>query len=49
MRDTVTSLISNYDTAGRYLDRAAIDSLQSYFTTGMDRIKVAGMISANAA
>jgi len=49
MRDTVTSLISNYDTAGRYLDRNAIDSLQSYFTTGMDRVKVAGMISANAA
>ncbi len=49
MRDTVTSLISNYDTAGRYLDRNAIDSLQSYFTTGMDRVKVAAMISANAA
>ncbi|MGD1899127.1 MAG: allophycocyanin subunit beta [Phormidesmis sp.] len=49
MRDTVTSLISNYDTAGRYLDRNAIDSLQSYFTSGMDRVKVAGMISANAA
>ena len=49
MRDTVTSLITNYDTAGRYLDRAAIDSLQSYFTTGFDRVKVAAMISANAA
>ncbi len=49
MRDTVTSLIRNYDTTGRYLDRAAIDSLQSYFTTGMDRVKVAAMISANAA
>ncbi|MEM6449083.1 MAG: allophycocyanin subunit beta [Cyanobacteria bacterium P01_D01_bin.105] len=49
MRDTVTSLIGNYDTTGRYLDRDAIDSLQSYFTTGMDRVKVAAMISANAA
>ncbi|MEL6351803.1 MAG: allophycocyanin subunit beta [Cyanobacteria bacterium J06627_28] len=49
MRDTVTSLISNYDTTGRYLDRDAIDSLQSYFTTGIDRVKVAAMISANAA
>ena len=49
MRDTVTSLIRNYDTTGRYLDRAAIESLQSYFTTGMDRVKVAAMISANAA
>ncbi|MEL6157858.1 MAG: allophycocyanin subunit beta [Cyanobacteria bacterium J06623_5] len=49
MRDTVTSLISNYDTTGRYLDRDAIDSLQSYFTTGLSRVKVAAMISANAA
>ena len=49
MRDTVTSLISNYDTAGRYLDRDALDSLQSYFTSGQARVKVAAMISANAA
>ncbi len=49
MRDTVTSLIRNYDTTGRYLDGAAIESLQSYFTTGRDRVKVAAMISANAA
>jgi phycobilisome core component len=49
MRDTVTSLIRNYDTTGRYLDRDAMDSLQSYFTTGVDRVKVAAMISANAA
>ncbi|PZO57331.1 MAG: allophycocyanin subunit beta, partial [Phormidesmis priestleyi] len=49
MRDTVTSLISRYDTAGRYLDRDAIDSLQSYFATGINRVKVAAMISANAA
>ncbi len=49
MRDTVTSLISNYDTTGRYLDRDALDSLQSYFTTGTNRVKVAAMISANAA
>lgn len=49
MRDTVTSLISNYDGAGRYLDRDAMESLKSYFTSGMDRVKVATMISANAA
>ncbi|MEM9088288.1 MAG: allophycocyanin subunit beta [Cyanobacteria bacterium P01_F01_bin.53] len=49
MRDTVTSLISNYDTAGRYLDRSAIDSLQSYFNTGVSRVTVVAMISAKAA
>lgn len=48
MRDTVTSLISSYDNTGRYLDREALDSLKSYFTTGMDRVKAAGWLSANA-
>ncbi|NEQ30683.1 MAG: allophycocyanin subunit beta [Leptolyngbya sp. SIO4C5] len=49
MRDTVTSLISNYDSIGRYLDRAALDSLKSYFDSGMARVQAAGVISANAA
>nr|prf phycobiliprotein N term [Mastigocladus sp.] len=30
MRDAVTSLIKNYDVAGRYFDRNAIESLKSY-------------------
>jgi phycobilisome core component len=49
MRDTVTSLISTYDNTGRYLDRDALDSLKAYFTSGMDRVKVAAWISSNAA
>ncbi|HEY9846610.1 MAG TPA: allophycocyanin subunit beta [Candidatus Caenarcaniphilales bacterium] len=49
MRDTVTSLIKNYDSTGRYLDRNAVDSLKSYFETGMARVKAAGVINANAA
>lgn len=49
MRDTVTTLIRNYDTTGRYLDRDALDSLQSYFSTGEARVKVAALISAKAA
>ena len=48
MRDTVTSLIGRYDITGRYLDRDAIDSLKSYFGSGVDRVKVAAMISATA-
>ena len=31
MRDAVTNLIRNYDIAGRYLDRNAMDSLQDFF------------------
>jgi phycobilisome core component len=49
MRDAVTTLIRNYDSTGRYLDQTAIDSLKVYFDTGMARVKVATMISANAA
>jgi phycobilisome core component len=49
MRDAVTKLIKNYDGAGRYLDRNAIDSLKSYFETGTARIAAAGVINGNAA
>ncbi|UBF28067.1 allophycocyanin subunit beta [Kovacikia minuta CCNUW1] len=49
MRDAVTSLIRNYDITGRYLDRNAIDSLKSYFDTGLARIQTAAVINANAA
>ncbi|MEM6837258.1 MAG: allophycocyanin subunit beta [Cyanobacteria bacterium P01_C01_bin.120] len=49
MRDAVTTLIRNYDSTGRYLDQAALDSLRSYFDTGMARVQVATMISGQAA
>ncbi|PMB50126.1 allophycocyanin subunit beta [Fischerella thermalis CCMEE 5201] len=49
MRDAVTSLIKNYDVAGRYFDRNAIDSLKSYFESGTVRVQAAGAINANAA
>ncbi|MGB3695159.1 MAG: allophycocyanin subunit beta [Spirulinaceae cyanobacterium] len=49
MRDAVTSLIKNYDVAGRYFDRNAMDSLKSYFESGQARIKAAEIISGNAA
>ncbi|MBD2106877.1 MULTISPECIES: allophycocyanin subunit beta [unclassified Nodosilinea] len=49
MRDAVTTLIKNYDNTGRYLDSSALDSIKSYFDSGLDRIKAAAIISANAA
>lgn len=49
MRDAVTSLIKNYDTTGRYLDRNALDTLKSYFESGTARIQAAGIINGNAA
>jgi phycobilisome core component len=49
MRDAVTTLIKSYDDTGRYLDRSALESIKSYFDTGLDRVKAATMISATAA
>lgn len=49
MQDAVTSLIKNYDLTGRYLDRSAIDRLQSYFESGSTRVQAATVINANAA
>ena len=49
MQDAITSLISNYDITGRYLDRNAIDQLQSYFNSGLARVQAATAINANAA
>ncbi len=49
MRDAVTSLIKNYDTTGRYLDRNALDTLKSYFESGTARIQAAAAITSNAA
>ncbi len=49
MRDAVTSLIRNYDSTGRYLDRNALDTLKSYFATGAVRVQAAAVINSNAA
>lgn len=49
MRDAITSLIKNYDVAGKYFDRNAIDSLKSYFESGTARVQAAAAVNANAA
>ncbi|HIK44568.1 MAG TPA: allophycocyanin subunit beta [Leptolyngbyaceae cyanobacterium M65_K2018_010] len=48
MRDAVTTLIRTYDNTGRYLDQNALNSIKSYFDSGLDRVKAAAVISANA-
>jgi len=45
----LTSLIENYDVAGKYLDRDGIDRLKSYFATGTARVLAAAAINSNAA
>ncbi len=49
MRDAVTTLIRNYDATGRYLDREALDTLKSYFDSGLVRAQAAAVITADAA
>ena len=49
MRDAVTSLIKNYDTTGRYLDRDGIDQLKSYFKSATARVQAATVINSDAA
>jgi phycobilisome core component len=49
MRDAVTSLIRNYDVAGRYFDRNAIDDLKTYFKTGSARVQAVALINSDAA
>ena len=49
MRDAVTGLINNYDLAGRYFDRNAIDDLKSYFASGTARVEAATVINGDAA
>lgn len=49
MQDAITGVIRNYDVTGRYLDRNAIDTLKSYFDSGMARIQAAALVNANAA
>ncbi|HEY9815764.1 MAG: allophycocyanin subunit beta [Synechococcales cyanobacterium K44_A2020_017] len=48
MRDAVTSLIQNYDVTGRYFDRDALDTLKSYFESGVSRVQAAAIINANS-
>ncbi len=49
MRDAVTSLIQNYDVTGKYFDQNAMDSLKSYFGSGMARVEAATIINTDAA
>jgi phycobilisome core component len=48
-QDTITSLISAYDSTGKYFDRDALDTLKSYFATGSARLAASSAITANAA
>nr|YP_009314490.1 Allophycocyanin beta 18 subunit [Liagoropsis maxima]SCW22744.1 Allophycocyanin beta 18 subunit [Liagoropsis maxima] len=48
MQDAISSIVNKYDLAGKYLDSVAMDELQNYFTTGLDRVRISEIINSKA-
>jgi allophycocyanin beta subunit len=48
VKDTITAIINEYDTQGKYLDNAAIEKMKAYFNTGALRIRAASIIESEA-
>ena len=49
MRDAIGGLIGRYDQLGRYFDRSAIDSIETYLDESELRIRAVELINADAA
>lgn len=48
MQDAITNVLNKYDLTGKYLDQKAINELQTYFNTGLDRIRAIEFINSRA-
>nr|QCI06535.1 Allogcyanin beta 18 subunit [Erythroglossum lusitanicum] len=48
MQDAITSVLNKYDLTGKYLDIIAINELNNYFTTALQRIKTIEIINSQA-
>ena len=49
MRDAITGLIGRYDQLGRYLDRSAIDRIDTYYAQSALRLAAVELINGEAA
>jgi phycobilisome core component len=49
MRDAISGVIGRYDQLGRYLDRAAIDRIDSYYGQAAQRLLAVELINREAA
>lgn len=49
MQDAITNIVNKYDLTGKYLDDLAIDELNNYFSTALDRIIIIETINNRAA
>nr|YP_009314079.1 Allophycocyanin beta 18 subunit [Izziella formosana]SCW22333.1 Allophycocyanin beta 18 subunit [Izziella formosana] len=48
MQDAISNVVNKYDLAGRYLDNTALDELEIYFSTGLERIRISEVINSQA-
>lgn len=48
MQDAITNILNRYDLTGKYLDKNAIDQIEAYFESGLDRIKTIEFINSRA-
>lgn len=48
MEDAISRVVNRYDVAGKYLDRDAINELNTYFNSGLNRIQVSELINSKA-
>lgn len=49
MKDAITAVVSRYDLTGKYLDKIAIEELNSYFSSALSRIRIVEVINCQAA
>ena len=48
MQDAITNILNQYDLTGKYLDSDAINQLEQYFSTALDRINAIEFINSKA-
>nr|QCI04058.1 Allogcyanin beta 18 subunit [Antithamnionella ternifolia] len=45
MKDAITSILNKYDLTGKYLDESALNELNEYFSTALQRVKAIEIIN----
>lgn len=48
MRDAITSVVNKYDLTGKYLDDIAMQEIDNYFITAIERLKVVEIINSQS-
>nr|YP_009395958.1 allophycocyanin beta 18 subunit [Dasya naccarioides]ARW65144.1 allophycocyanin beta 18 subunit [Dasya naccarioides] len=48
MQDAITSVLNKYDLTGQYLDKTAIENINSYFSTALERLEVIKIINSQS-